>query len=1006
MLRAIARELPCCTEWCSAHGCPDVCNEFGGHGGEVTWTGDPYGYQYPNTRCSLATAELCVPGNPGNPSYGPGGSHATGSCENCCRDSGWCNPHCVIGPDVDACETHPCQNRGVCVDAQGEDVVNGQFNCICNQGWTGEVCSEPSIYDTASEAGETWLRVPETCSNFVELLQWIDAVQIGCCLEEGHCSGVSGTMTLPAAESQCAAAGCADIFMPFVEQCHEFAAVAGLDVEAMGTYYTSCLRLSGSCGAGCSQFNLNCRAEDVTRTCCGESDVLQSGCGPGYYNDPRIPCPEGTFCAGTWERNDCTVCTPCFDCEDGFLSSACGIGDGPDHGMNTNGVCHVWEFCTGDEMDCHPNAACMHLGPGQHSCQCDAGFIGDGTRCNPVTHDDLKCAPCPAGYADTDGNPGTPCEPCPVGSYAPEFSTSCSQCPEGFHDNDLDPATPCDPEAGAAAPGMYCAPGNGQCSSCAAGTADTDGDPATPCYTCTPGTYADVGATACLPCRAGTADVDSDPATPCITCEDGAHAAYGSVTCTLLPSTQAVCAGQLGMDFGGNPIIDLNGELVECGFAPTVMIIADDEAWPIPSWYSGTEVIDESMTSALDCQARCYENSECEFFSYEYQQREGGSMFHTCYLKAGYMGASVTTSSGATESINDQCNENPYVPWASEDPRWRGQSGPGIACSGIAPDLGVTEPNTCPPGQPVPTQCNIDCAAILHTYLEECHDPLVALDLALFHTVKDFDDQVCQTLTPEPFLERIAAVQESLGCVICTDPGGCAIADDTAVWTYYYIETAACSGTECAGSPVPQDDCLQAARLAVEAAGHIFPDPPRGILQNEAVGSSGCSVQAGDGDWAAYWNPTDVPFNPEYPPVHQADSCPQSMVCAQSATVISNGTRTDSGHRRLQSALSTFLRDFINADDTCPWDEVDERVQIVSDACCDSTDPNLSCEAQVPRTCSIQCAVQAHKFYTDCHTFLLSHFEFGELVKTLEGNCLLGSDLNQLKAVIGEAACI
>ncbi len=904
-------------------------------------------------------------------------------------------------------------------------MVNGQFNCICNEGWTGDVCSEPAIYDDVNAAGETWLRVPETCSNFVELLQWIDAVQLGCCMEEGHCAGVSGTMELPAASSQCAAVGCADIFMPFVEECHTFAAIAGLDVDAMGTYYTSCLRLSGSCGEGCSEFNLACRTEDVTNTCCGtgfDGADVSSGCGPGYYEDPRTPCPEGSFCEGTWERTDCTECAPCTDCEDGFLASVCGIGSGPDHGMNTDAICNEWLFCEAAESDCHPNAACVHMGPGVHTCECDAGFLGDGERCNPVTHDDLKCAPCPAGYADLDADPSTPCQACDVGYFAPEFSTACTMCPIGYHDNDQNPATPCDPDEGGAVPGTYCDPGNAVCSECAAGTADTDSNPATACSMCSPGTYAAIGATTCLPCSPGTADVDSDSSTPCMTCMEGTHAAYGQITCTLLESAQAVCGGQLGMDFGANPIIDLHGELVPCGFAPTVLIIADDEAWPAPAWFSGTEVIDEGMTSALDCQARCYENAECEFFSYEYEQRAGGGMFHTCYLKTRYVGATfqyhpASTGSGGRGtgvdevSIDDECNEHPYVPWASEDPAWRGQSGPGVACSGIEPELGDVAPDTCQPGQAVPSQCSIDCAAIVHTYLEECVDPLMAADSAMFSLVETFDVEQCQTLGPEPFLERIAAIQERLGCTICTDPGGCAIVDETAAWTYYYIS----DDNVCDGSPLSQDACLEAARLAVEAAGHTFPDPPRGMLQIDSAGSSGCSVQAADGDWAAYWNDDAVAFNSEYPTVCRADVCPHTKACAQAAISISNGTSTDAstppnsggGHRRNQEAVSsTFLNEFVQSDSVCPWNEVDERIQIVSDACCDANDPHKSCEAQLPETCSIQCAVQAHKFYNDCQTFLLSHFEFGEQIKSLEGRCLLGSDLNQLKAVIGEAACI
>ena len=327
-------------------------------------------------------------------------------------------------------------------------------------------------------------------------------------------------MSLPAASSQCSAAGCADIFMPFVEECHAFAGMAGVDVAAMATYYTSCLRLAGTCGEGCSEFNLACRSEDVTNVCCGTSSSDEgSGCGPGYYDDPRVPCPEGSFCSGAWERTSCTTCQPCSDCDDGFLGGACGIGARPDHGMSDDGVCTEWVFCTDGENDCPANAVCKHDGPGTHNCECDAGYLGDGSLCTPVTHDDLKCAPCAAGTADLDSDPRTACVACPAGTYSPEFSTVCAGCPSGFHDTDADAATPCvADDAAMCSSGHYISPGDSSCSDCPSGTADTDGNPWTECDVCPSGTYASAGQTACIPCTPGTADVDIDPSTPCITC--------------------------------------------------------------------------------------------------------------------------------------------------------------------------------------------------------------------------------------------------------------------------------------------------------------------------------------------------------------------------------------------------------------------------------------------------------------------------------------------------------
>ena len=119
--------------------------------------------------------------------------------------------------------------------------------------------------------------------------------------------------------------------------------------------------------------------------------------------------------------------------------------------------------------------------------------------------------------------------------------------------------------------------------------------------------------------------------------------------------------------YGGNPsYIADDGSVVECGYAPIVEIIADHADWQAPGWFSGTLTIDETMVSPLDCQARCFANTECEYFSYEWEMADGG-MYHACYMKTSY--------------DDESCMVDPYVPWGSEDSRWHGQSGPGIACA-------------------------------------------------------------------------------------------------------------------------------------------------------------------------------------------------------------------------------------------------------------------------------------------------------------------------------------
>ena len=131
--------------------------------------------------------------------------------------------------------------------------------------------------------------------------------------------------------------------------------------------------------------------------------------------------------------------------------------------------------------------------------------------------------------------------------------------------------------------------------------------------------------------------------------------------------TENACSGQIGMDYGGNPsYTDASGAEVSCGYAPVVELVADHADWPAPGWYSGPLTIDAGMDSPLECQARCLANADCDFFSYEWELT-AGSMYHECYLKTSYEDA--------------ECMVYPYVPWASEDAYWHGQSGPGIACA-------------------------------------------------------------------------------------------------------------------------------------------------------------------------------------------------------------------------------------------------------------------------------------------------------------------------------------
>eukprot|EP01050_Picozoa_sp_SAG11_P005908 SAG11_NODE_435_length_9493_cov_21.529806_3_plen_674_part_00 len=160
--------------------------------------------------------------------------------------------------------------------------------------------------------------------------------------------------------------------------------------------------------------------------------------------------------------------------------------------------------------------------------------------------------------------------------------------------------------------------------------------------------------------------------------EDSAwHGQSGpGIACASETELVAACESFIGMDYGGNPsyVHPETSEVISCGYAPIVEIIADHADWPAPSWYSGDLTIDPELVTPFECQALCFASEDCDYFSYEWELTDGG-MYHECYLKSEY------------EDAN--CMVDPYVPWGSEDSRWHGQSGPGIECG--------TETSGCPP---------------------------------------------------------------------------------------------------------------------------------------------------------------------------------------------------------------------------------------------------------------------------------------------------------------------
>jgi hypothetical protein len=93
----------------------------------------------------------------------------------------------------------------------------------------------------------------------------------------------------------------------------------------------------------------------------------------------------------------------------------------------TNATCAAVDLCADAEDDCHSDVSeCIHTGPGEHVCQCNTGYWGDG-------HGTAGCTECPAYSTTSDSTAAvTDCE-CNSGYYnaATEdqsIETSASTC--------------------------------------------------------------------------------------------------------------------------------------------------------------------------------------------------------------------------------------------------------------------------------------------------------------------------------------------------------------------------------------------------------------------------------------------------------------------------------------------------------------------------------------------------------------------------------------------------
>ena len=126
-------------------------------------------------------------------------------------------------------------------------------------------------------------------------------------------------------------------------------------------------------------------------------------------------------------------------------------------------------------------------------------------------------------------------------------------------------------------------------------------------------------------------------------------------------------------DYGGYGASQADG--TSCGYAPIMAIVLNNDRAGIPSWFSGTNITDPTMTSAEACQKWC--------------------SIDACRLLLAQVGVLASTSASSSPCMTREdggadCHD--YVIWGFSDANWTGASGPGV-CAGAGRR---TTCSTCP----------------------------------------------------------------------------------------------------------------------------------------------------------------------------------------------------------------------------------------------------------------------------------------------------------------------
>eukprot|EP00045_Choanoeca_perplexa_P017019 m.238305 g.238305 ORF g.238305 m.238305 type:complete len:1912 (+) comp17428_c0_seq1:119-5854(+) len=293
--------------------------------------------------------------------------------------------------------------------------------------------------------------------------------------------------------------------------------------------------------------------------CTPDSDTICAGCHTcGVEEYLLTPCTDAD--AGT-----CGNCTQCNSTEFEIIPCAPGHDRScaPISQCNFSHDYQVAAATQSSDTRCKHATEClvtefvvtMATNTSDRVCQALSPpcILGQYEVVQPTSTSDRECRQCTDGAVDDDGNPITPCVPCPRGSYVPSGETgSCADfaCPSGYADLDGNVSTPCElcPDGTFAAgrgqaqcqPWSLCPPGFQAVND--SGSAQTD----RLCTPCAEKHYSSTNTTveACQPwqnCDPGTFMTTLPSATADRTCQPCGNTTFSADTNVLLCTNHTIC---------------------------------------------------------------------------------------------------------------------------------------------------------------------------------------------------------------------------------------------------------------------------------------------------------------------------------------------------------------------------------------------------------------------------------------------------------------------------------